>query len=98
MAAGQRCGPHLLYGLDTSPVEGEEVHACPRLLCSGLSSELLSRQECIPVYKQTVRADGFLGLSKAAVKAQDRIRKAVNTRSQSWNTASPVPTATIEEF
>lgn len=50
------------------------------------------------VYKQTVRADGFLGLSKAAVKAQDRIRKAVNTRSQSWNTASPVPTATIEEF
>ncbi|CAG11405.1 unnamed protein product, partial [Tetraodon nigroviridis] len=65
---------------------------------TGLSSELLSRQECLPVYKQTVRADGFLGLSKAAVKAQDRIRKAVNMRSQSWNTASPVPTATIEEL
>lgn len=74
------------------------VHAHPHLLCSGLSCKLLSRQECLPVYKRTVRADGFLGLSKVAVKAQDRIRKAVNTRSQSWNTASPVPTATIEEF
>lgn len=86
-----------------SPAEGGDIPAPSSVHTLGFrargpSSELLSRQECLPVYKQTVRADGFLGLSKAAVKAQDRIRKAVNTRSQSWNTASPVPTATIEEF
>ena len=62
---------------------------------SCLSFELQSGPDFLSVSTASGERRWLLGLSKAAVKVQDHRRKAVNMRTRSWNTALPVPTATL---